>query len=34
MALVMIINAESRVERDPKREARIAIENLFFSSHA
>ncbi len=33
MALAMIINTENRVERDPQREARIAIENLLFLSH-
>jgi para-nitrobenzyl esterase len=31
---VMIINTESKVERDPQREARMAIENLLFPSHA
>ena len=31
---VMIINTESKVERDPQREARVAIENLLFPSHA
>jgi para-nitrobenzyl esterase len=29
---VMVINSESQVERDPARKARIAIENLLFSS--
>ena len=31
---VMIINTESRIEKDPDREARIAIENLLFPSRA
>lgn len=31
---VMIINTESKVERDPQREARMVIENLLFPSHA
>jgi para-nitrobenzyl esterase len=31
---IMIINTESKVEKDPQREARVAIENLLFPSHA
>jgi para-nitrobenzyl esterase len=31
---VMIINTESKVERDPQHAARVAIENLLFPSHA
>lgn len=31
---VMIINTESKIERDPAPEARIAIENILFPSHA
>ncbi len=31
---VMIINTESKIERDPNRQARIAIENVLFPSRA
>ena len=31
---VMIINTESKIERDPARESRVAIENILFPAHA